>query len=111
MLSDQVDPRQMGGTSACSTQTNGGRSFAFTPPHTLSFNVTIQLQAVRLPIERRMHARASRSSPTRPQHIIRHTTRLARLSGPSAGPFERAGGHQPHPHRQSGALKAGGRDK
>ena len=54
---------------------------------------------------------ASRSPHTPTQDITRHSHRLARLSGPSAAPSERADGHPAHPHRQSGILTAGERDK
>ena len=50
-------------------------------------------------------------SHTPTQDIIRCSHQLARLSGPSATPSERADGHPAHPHRLSGVLTAGESDK
>jgi len=46
----------MGGRGAYPTQSSGCPSFTAAPPHTLSFNATIQLHAVGVPKVRRTHA-------------------------------------------------------
>ena len=102
-LSEWLYLRWMGVTGACSTQISGSPTFTTAPPHALSSSAqsgkqsgsqssgTIELQA-------------SRSSHACLQDITRHSHRLARLSGPSATPLDRAAAPSAPPERRAEAL-------
>jgi hypothetical protein len=101
----------MSGRVSYPTQSSACPLFAAAPPHTLSFNATIKLQAVRLSIERCTH---TTSQPLAARMDIAH-----RPAQPPTGaafyPIScsiRASGRPPaHLHRQSDVLTAGARDK